>query len=57
MIKSGTNFNNVGLIHFYDKIKETQYKGKRFNYEWKIYKVPEAAEVDQELKKYIDDLM
>lgn len=57
MIKSGTNFNHVGLVHFYLPQQKTSRLGKRVNYEWKIYSVAEASEVDQELKAYVDELM
>lgn len=39
VIKSGTNFNNVGLIKIYAKTHSADHEGVRFNYDWKIFKV------------------
>lgn len=39
VIKSGSNFNNVGLVKIYPKTHKTPHEGTRFNYDWKIHKV------------------
>ena len=59
IIKSGSNFNNVGLIKMYLPSKETEHPCNRMNFECKIYDVPEfeTTQVDQELKSYVDGLM
>lgn len=59
VIKSGSNFNNVGLIHLLPKTPKVPgaRRGRRWDYDWTIFKVPAASSVDQQLKKYVDDLM
>jgi 2',3'-cyclic-nucleotide 2'-phosphodiesterase (5'-nucleotidase family) len=46
VIKSGTNFNHIGLIKLYSKDHVTEHLGNRVNYDWKIEKITPAASVD-----------
>lgn len=46
MIKSGSNFNHVGLIKLYRKSHKTAKEGNNFNYEWKISKVTVSEHID-----------
>ncbi len=46
VIKSGTNFNNVGLIKIYPKTHPTSHVGARFSYDWIIYKIAITEKVD-----------
>ena len=58
VIKSGANFNNLGLVHLYAKDQlAVERKGRRVNYQWTIFKIFQAEKVDQQLKRYIDELM
>jgi 2',3'-cyclic-nucleotide 2'-phosphodiesterase (5'-nucleotidase family) len=54
VIKSGSNFNNVGLIKIYAKTHKAPHEGTRFNYDWKIHKVTVSQEVDQNLQNYVN---
>jgi len=57
VIKSGCNFNNIGLIKIYPKHHLTSHIGNRVNYEWKIEKITSATSVDLELQSYVAGLM
>ena len=57
VIKSGTNFNNIGIIHLYPKSHQTEQPGVNYNFEWEILKILNADKVDPVLEKYVDELM
>lgn len=57
VIKSGSNFNNAGLIKIFAKTQQAQHEGARFNFDWKIHKVTVTETVDQHLRDYVEELM
>jgi hypothetical protein len=40
VIKNGSNFNELGLIHLYLPSQDKPYKGRKVNFEFKTIKVP-----------------
>ena len=57
MIKSGSNFNNIGLIHIYPKTFKAPLVGNQFNFHNQTLAVHSVPDIDLELKKYVDTLM